>query len=50
MTWSFPFAGTLPQLGYFDRGLADCLLVAVTEQRTKAEIDAFAAAFEKAVA
>jgi len=34
----------------FDRGLADCLLVAVTEKRTKAEIDAFAAAFEKAVA
>jgi glycine cleavage system P protein (glycine dehydrogenase) subunit 1 len=34
----------------FDRGLADCLLVAVTEKRTKAEIDAFAAALEKAVA
>jgi len=34
----------------FDRALADCLLVAVTEKRTKAEIDAFAAAIEKAVA
>ena len=34
----------------FDRALADCLLVAVTEKRTKAEIDAFAAALEKAVA
>jgi glycine dehydrogenase subunit 1 len=34
----------------FDRGLADCLLVAVTEKRTKSEIDAFAAALGKAVA
>jgi glycine dehydrogenase subunit 1 len=34
----------------FDRALADCLLVAVTEKRTKAEIDGFAAALEKAVA
>jgi glycine dehydrogenase subunit 1 len=34
----------------FDRNLADCLLVAVTEKRTKAEIDAFATALEKAVA
>jgi glycine dehydrogenase subunit 1 len=34
----------------FDRGLADCLLVAVTEKRTKAEIDAFADALGKAVA
>ena len=34
----------------FDRGLVDCLLVAVTEKRTKAEIDAFAGALEKAVA
>ncbi|MBI2159289.1 MAG: aminomethyl-transferring glycine dehydrogenase subunit GcvPA, partial [Candidatus Rokubacteria bacterium] len=33
----------------FDRGLADCLLVAVTEKRTKAEIDAFADALGKAV-
>ena len=33
----------------FDRGLADCLLVAVTEKRTRAEIDAFADAFGKAV-
>jgi len=34
----------------FDRTLADCLLVAVTEKRTKDEIDAFVAALEKAVA
>jgi len=34
----------------FDRSLGDCLLVAVTEKRTKAEIDAFAAVLEKAVA
>jgi glycine dehydrogenase subunit 1 len=34
----------------FDRTLADCLLVAVTEKRTRAEIDAFAAALAKAVA
>jgi glycine dehydrogenase subunit 1 len=34
----------------FDRSLGDCLLVAVTEKRAKAEIDAFAAALEKAVA
>src|SRR5499427_3799953 len=34
----------------FDRALSDCLLVAVTEKRTKAEIDAFATALEKAVA
>src|SRR6266581_5269741 len=34
----------------FDRILADCLLVAVTEKRTKDEIDAFVAALEKAVA
>jgi glycine dehydrogenase subunit 1 len=34
----------------FERSLGDCLLVAVTEKRTKAEIDAFAAALEKAVA
>jgi glycine dehydrogenase subunit 1 len=34
----------------FDRALADCLLVAVTEKRTRDEIDAFAAALEKAVA
>jgi glycine dehydrogenase subunit 1 len=34
----------------FDRGLADCLLVAVTEKRTKAEIDALADALGKAVA
>jgi glycine dehydrogenase subunit 1 len=34
----------------FDRRLADCLLVAVTEKRTKAEIDEFAEALGKAVA
>src|SRR5437867_3082798 len=34
----------------FERSLADCLLVAVTEKRTKTEIDAFAVALEKAVA
>jgi glycine dehydrogenase subunit 1 len=33
-----------------DRKLSDCLLVAVTEKRTKAEIDAFADALAKAVA
>jgi glycine dehydrogenase subunit 1 len=34
----------------FDRRLGDCLLVAVTEKRTRAEIDAFAHALTKAVA
>ena len=34
----------------FDKTLADCLLVAVTEKRTRAEIDAFADALAKAVA
>jgi glycine dehydrogenase subunit 1 len=34
----------------FDRKLGDCLLVAVTEKRTKAEIDAFADALGRAVA
>ncbi len=34
----------------FDRTLADCLLVAVTEKRTKDEIDRLAEALEKAVA
>jgi glycine dehydrogenase subunit 1 len=34
----------------FDRGLGDCLLVAVTEKRTKEEIDAYGAALAKAVA
>ena len=28
----------------YERALADCLLVAVTEQRTREEIDAYAAA------
>jgi glycine dehydrogenase subunit 1 len=34
----------------FDRALGDCLLVAVTEKRTRAEIDAFGDALAKAVA
>jgi glycine dehydrogenase subunit 1 len=34
----------------FDRKLADCLLVAVTEKRTRDEIDAFVRALAKAVA
>jgi glycine dehydrogenase subunit 1 len=34
----------------FDRTLGDCLLVAVTEKRTRAEIDAFADALTKVVA
>jgi glycine dehydrogenase subunit 1 len=34
----------------FDRKLANCLLVAVTEKRTREEIDALAAALTKAVA
>jgi glycine dehydrogenase subunit 1 len=34
----------------FDRGLGDCLLVAVTEKRTREEIDAFADALARAVA
>jgi glycine dehydrogenase subunit 1 len=34
----------------FDRGLKDCLLVAVTEKRTRDEIDGLAEALEKAVA
>ncbi|HET7876373.1 MAG TPA: aminomethyl-transferring glycine dehydrogenase subunit GcvPA [Methylomirabilota bacterium] len=34
----------------FDRQLKDCLLVAVTEKRTKEEIDAYAAALAAAVA
>jgi glycine dehydrogenase subunit 1 len=34
----------------FDRRLKDCLLVAVTEKRTRDEIDAFAAALAEAVA
>jgi glycine dehydrogenase subunit 1 len=33
----------------FNRRLKDCLLVAVTEQRTREEIDRFAAALAKAV-
>jgi glycine dehydrogenase subunit 1 len=34
----------------FDRAYRDCLLVAVTEKRTKEEIDAYAAALAAAVA
>jgi glycine cleavage system pyridoxal-binding protein P len=34
----------------FDRAYKDCLLVAVTEKRTKEEIDAYAAALGAAVA
>ena len=34
----------------FDRSLADCLLVAVTEKRTREEIDALADALGEAVA
>jgi glycine dehydrogenase subunit 1 len=34
----------------FDRALGDCLLVAVTEKRTKDEIDAYAEALTRAVA
>jgi glycine dehydrogenase subunit 1 len=41
--------GGLP-LRAFDRTLADCLLVAVTEKRTKAEIDRFAEALGNAAA
>jgi glycine dehydrogenase subunit 1 len=37
-------------LKMFDRGLADCLLVAVTEKRTRDEIDGFVDALAKAVA
>ena len=37
-------------LGQFDRTLRDCLLVAVTERRTRTEIDAFAEALASAVA
>jgi glycine cleavage system pyridoxal-binding protein P len=33
----------------YARGHGDGLLVAVTERRTRAEIDAFVSAFEKAV-
>jgi glycine dehydrogenase subunit 1 len=37
-------------LKIFDRQYKDCLLVAVTEKRTREEIDAYAAALAKAVA
>ena len=41
--------GGVPLKG-FDRAYKDCLLVAVTEKRTKDEIDAYAAALAAAVA
>ena len=37
-------------LAQFDRKLKDCILVAVTERRTRAEIDAYAEALASAVA
>ncbi len=37
-------------LGQFDRTLRDSVLVAVTERRTRAEIDAYAEALASAVA
>jgi glycine dehydrogenase subunit 1 len=37
-------------LGQFEKGLKDCLLVAVTESRTRAEIDQYAAALSEVVA
>jgi glycine dehydrogenase subunit 1 len=37
-------------LGGWDPALSDCILVAVTEKRTRAEIDALAAAYSRAVA
>jgi glycine dehydrogenase subunit 1 len=42
-------AGVAVGPGYEDTPYEDCLLVAVTERRTRAEIDAYVAAFEKAV-
>ena len=42
-------AGVAVGEGYEGTGYEGALLVAVTERRTRAEIDAFAAAFEKAV-
>jgi glycine dehydrogenase subunit 1 len=36
-------------LGQFDEGLADCILIAVTEKRTKSEIDGLAAAYKAAL-
>jgi glycine dehydrogenase subunit 1 len=43
------FHGGVPLRGW-GAGLDDCLMVAVTEKRTRAEIDALAAAFEGALA
>lgn len=39
-----------PALGRWYKGLADCLLVAVTERRTRADIDGLAEAIEKELA
>ena len=32
LTWTFPFVGTVPQLGYFDRGLAEAKVNELTGQ------------------
>jgi glycine dehydrogenase subunit 1 len=37
-------------LGQFEKGLKDCMLVAVTENRTREEIDRYAAALAEVVA
>ncbi|HUZ44040.1 MAG TPA: hypothetical protein VMU63_06510, partial [Acidimicrobiales bacterium] len=42
-------AGLAAGEGFEGSPYEDCLVVAVTERRTRAQIDAFAAAFEKAV-
>jgi len=42
-------AGTVVDEGFVGTPYAGCLLVATTERRTRAEIDAFAAAFDKAL-
>jgi glycine dehydrogenase subunit 1 len=42
-------AGTVVDEGFVGTAYAGALLVATTERRTRAEIDAFAAAFDKAV-
>jgi glycine dehydrogenase subunit 1 len=42
-------AGTVVEEGFVGTNYAGSLLVATTERRTKAEIDSFVAAFDKAV-
>ncbi|HXY45327.1 MAG TPA: hypothetical protein VEH29_14145, partial [Acidimicrobiales bacterium] len=42
-------AGTVVEEGFVDTSYAGSLLVATTERRTRAEIDSFVAAFDKAV-